>query len=1021
MRKLITSFILAYIALFLYSANLKPSSVAAALSIGNETDRLALLAFKDRITQDPLNLITSWNASTHFCKWQGVSCSVRHPGRVTVLNLAGMKLTGSLPHHLGNLSFLRRINLQNNGFQGIIPQELGRLSRLKDLDLTSNAFQGEIPTNLSYCSEIQVIRLAYNNLVGKIPEELSSLSTNKLKRFQVSVNGLTGSIPRWLGNASSLIFLFMSVNYFQGTIPSELGRLLNLTYLQISENNLSGVVPPSIYNISSLGHLDFTYNQFDGKIPQDIGFTLPNLLGLYLGGNQFTGHLPISLSNASGLQESNFAENNFTGTMLTNLGSLKDLVRLTVAGNQLEIDKAEGFSFLTSLTNCSNLQALNIATNRFQGELPASIANFSSALQQLIVATNPISGSIPEGVTSLIGLTRLVISQSSITGEIPAGIGTLQRLEDLQMYSNRISGAIPETIGNITQLLQLYLFGNNLSGNIPPSLGNCKRLEVLHLFGNNLTGFIPEEVARVSTTVSFKLAQNSLTGPLPMEVGNMSKLIVLDVSDNRLSGEIPSTLSKCIMLESLSLGDNFLEGRIPPSLSTLKSLHFLNLSRNKLSSQIPGYLQNFTLLQYLNLSYNNLDGEVPQGGVFRNISAFSIVGNRKLCGGIKSLGLSSCQVLVKQKRGTSLAVKITIPVAISCLVLLAFLLVCLSRKKGSESSPSIMLPTDEQFRQVSYLELVQATNQFSSSNLIGEGHYGFVYRGVLGNEGMAVAVKVLKLTEKGAAKSFMAECNALRNIRHRNLIKIITTCSSIDSKGNDFKALIFEFMPNGSLDEWLHQSEGDQNEHPRSLSLTQRLSIAIDMASALEYLHHHCQAAIIHGDLKPSNILLGHDMTARVGDFGLASFLSDGLLPTVSQTERSSTGIRGTIGYVAPEYGMGSKGSIRGDVYSFGILLLEMFTGRKPTNTTFEDGQNIHQYTKAALPDRVMEIAEPSLFSEVSGEDDDNKTREGKIKDCLVAVLKIGVSCSMEAPGERMDMRDVVAELCRIRTKTFCH
>ncbi|KAF7116182.1 hypothetical protein RHSIM_RhsimUnG0036800 [Rhododendron simsii] len=195
------------------------------------------------------------------------------------------------------------------------------------------------------------------------------INKQTLKRFQVSVNGLTGSIPLWLGNASSLIFLLMSVNYFQGTIPSELGRLLNLTYLQISENNLSWVVPPSIYNISSLRHLDFTYNQFDGKIPQDIGFTLPNLLGLYLGGNQFTGHLPISLSNASGLQESNFEENNFTGTMITNLGSLKDLVRIIVAGNQLETDKAEGFTFLTSLTNCSNLQALNIAANRFQGNM----------------------------------------------------------------------------------------------------------------------------------------------------------------------------------------------------------------------------------------------------------------------------------------------------------------------------------------------------------------------------------------------------------------------------------------------------------------------------------------------------------------------------------------------------------------------------------------------------------------------------------------------------------------------------
>ncbi|KAI8523593.1 hypothetical protein RHMOL_Rhmol13G0086100 [Rhododendron molle] len=165
----------------------------------------------------------------------------------------------------------------------------------------------------------------------------------------------------------------MSRNYFQGTIPFELGRLRNLTDFQIGANNLSGEVPPSIYNISSLLYLDVRENQFYGKIPQDIGFTLPNLLGLFVGANQFTGHLPVSLSNASGLQHCSFADNNFTGTMLTNLGSLKDLERLTVSINQLETDEAEEFSFLTSLTNCSKLRALDIGFNRFKGELPASI------------------------------------------------------------------------------------------------------------------------------------------------------------------------------------------------------------------------------------------------------------------------------------------------------------------------------------------------------------------------------------------------------------------------------------------------------------------------------------------------------------------------------------------------------------------------------------------------------------------------------------------------------------------------
>ncbi|KAF7119412.1 hypothetical protein RHSIM_Rhsim13G0070500 [Rhododendron simsii] len=318
--------------------------------------------------------------------------------------------------------------------------------------MVRNTFQGEIPTNLSYCSDIQAIMLSYNNLVGKIPEELSSLSTKKLEIFYVRANELTGNIPLWLENASSLLYLSMSDNYFQGSIPSELQRLRNLLEFEISGNHLSGEVPPPIYNFSSLLVLGVSDNQFYGKIPQDIGFTLPNLLGLYVGQNQFTGHLPVSLSNASRLDEFDFASCSFTGTMPTDLGTLKDLLRFTVGGNQLETDEAEGFSFLTSLTNCSNLKHLGIGDNRFKGELPTSIANFSTTLQVITTEYNQISGSIPEGITNLIGLMRLDISGNSFTGEIPEGIGKLERLGDFRLFDNRISGAIPETIGNITKL-----------------------------------------------------------------------------------------------------------------------------------------------------------------------------------------------------------------------------------------------------------------------------------------------------------------------------------------------------------------------------------------------------------------------------------------------------------------------------------------------------------------------------------------------------------------------------------------
>ncbi|KAL9459405.1 hypothetical protein AB3S75_002746 [Citrus x aurantiifolia] len=278
---------------------------------------------------------------------------------------------------------------------------------------------------------------------------------------------------------------------------------------------------------------------------------------------------------------------------------------------------------------------------------------------------------------------------------------------------------------------------------------------------------------------------------------------------------------------------------------------------------------------------------------------------------------------------------------------------------------------------------------------------------------MSVAVKVMNLNQKGATKSFVAECEALRNIRHRNLIKIITICSSIDIKGADFKAIVYEYMQCGSLEDWLHPA----NDEVGNLNLILRLNIVIEVACVIEYLHHHCQQPIVHGDLKPSNVLLDHDMVAHVSDFGLARFLPDHSFLIAPEGQSSSIGMKGTVGYIAPEYGMGGDLSMTGDVYSFGILLLEMFTRRRPTDNMFNDGLTLHGYAKMALPKKVMGIVDPSLLMEARGP---NSTRSHeneiiRIEECLVAVVRTGVACTMESPSERMQMTEVVTKLCAVR------
>jgi len=241
-------------------------------------------------------------------------------------------------------------------------------------------------------------------------------------------------------------------------------------------------------------------------------------------------------------------------------------------------------------------------------------------------------------------------------------------------------------------------------------------------------------------------------------------------------------------------------------------------------------------------------------------------------------------------------------VIVGAVLLLAFALIFIplnynkhKRKKRSQFQPQML---EEQYGRISYVALVNGTNGFSQDNLLGKGSFGEVYKCTFQDMGTIVAVKVFNLEQSGSARSFLVECEALRRVRHRCLLKIITCCSSINNLGEEFKALIFEFMPNGSLNSWLHPKY-DMPTSRNTLSLEQRLDIAVDIMDALDYLHNHCQPPILHCDLKPSNILLAEDMSARIGDFGISRILPESACKTL-QNSNSTIGIRGSVGYVAP-------------------------------------------------------------------------------------------------------------------------
>ncbi|KOM43567.1 hypothetical protein LR48_Vigan05g117200 [Vigna angularis] len=928
-----------------------------------------------------------------------------------------MGLNGTISASLAQLDQLSVLNLSLNHLKGGLPVEFSQLKLLKFLDVSHNMLSGPVAGTLSGLQSIEVLNISSNSLSGVL---FPFGEFPRLLALNVSNNSFTGGFNSQICSATKeLHTLDLSANNFIGGLEGLDNCTTSLQRLHLDSNSFTGPLPDSLYSMSALEELSVSSNNISGQLSKQLS-KLSNLKILVLCGNRFSGELPDVFGDLLQLEELEAHGNSFSGPLPSTLASCSKLRVLNLRNNSFS--GPIGLNF----TGLSNLQTLDLATNHFTGHLPTSLS-FCRELKVLSLARNGLTGSIPENYANLSSLLFVSFSNNSIEN-LSRAVSVLQQCKNLTtliLTKNFHGEEIREsTIVGFESLMILALGNCGLKGHIPSWLSNCRKLAVLDLSWNRLNGSVPSWIGQMDSLFYMDFSNNSLTGEIPKSLTELKGLMCANCNRENLAAFafIPLFVKRNTSASGLQynqassfppsiyLSNNILSGNIWPEIGQLKALHVLDLSRNNITGTIPSTISEMENLETLDLSYNDLTGEIPSS--FNNLtflSKFSVAYNReidspcKIVNNTKPISSSGSS----KKLGRSNVLGITISIGIGLALLLAFILLRMSRRDDDKPidnydeelnsrphrlsealvSSKLVLFQNSDCKDLTVADLLKSTNNFNQANIIGCGGFGLVYKAYLPN-GTKAAIKRLSGDCGQMEREFQAEVEALSRAQHKNLVSLKGYCRH----GND-RLLIYSYLENGSLDYWLHECVDES----AALKWDARLKIAQGAARGLAYLHKGCEPFIVHRDVKSSNILLDDKFEAHLADFGLSRLLQP-------YDTHVTTDLVGTLGYIPPEYSQTLTATFRGDVYSFGVVLLELLTARRPVEVI--KGKNCRNLVSWVFQmkseNKEQEIFDPAIW---------HKDHEKQ----LLEVLAIACKCLDQDPRQRPAIEVVVSWLDSVR------